>query len=207
MISLQVLLKGRLGLGIRGAFPGLKFSLQKVTDGDGDLESELSKLGFSVKHIKLSGPDFNAIQFLTNTRYEQEKKQEIRSLLIDAFIKKNPDAKVVIFPSVISRNAKAKARQGRWDGVKHSLPIEGKGHRHTWSGDLYALSLKLDVYSIDSKWQFTSYGGIAIHYKLNTKTGEFVLKDDIFGEEKDREYLTKGVKVAINPFKKKYMYK
>ena len=185
-------------------FPSVHKELDTI---QASLSEAIKQHGLAPNFFTFSDEDYELIQYIVNVPYQPEKKKEIREGIMQTTLE-NTDYKLVIFPSVISRKATASGRKAKWDGVNQQPIIEGSNPIGlSMKGTTFALSLKLDAYTPDGEWLFTSYGGISLHYYLDTVSGEYVLRDNLFNTKKDLKLLNKGVATALHPIKKKYKVK
>ena len=114
---------------------------------------------------------------------------------------------LVIIPTVVQREAELKGALARWDGVSQKLKTTGTSDEMTWSGSIAAYSLKLDGFTPEGRWLFTSYGGISLPFTADIKTRKNERKEDLFLHKKDKKALLKGVAKACDPLRKRLKIK
>lgn len=114
---------------------------------------------------------------------------------------------LVIFPTVVQREAELKGELARWDGVNQKLKSTGTWDEGIWSGAIAAYSIKLDGFTPDGKWLFTTYGGISVPVTANIKTRKYERKENLFAHKKDKEAMLKGVAKACYPLRKRLKVK
>lgn len=110
---------------------------------------------------------------------------------------------LVVIPTVVERQAELSGELARWDGVSQRLKSTGTWDQGIWSGSIAGYSLKLDGFSVDGKWLFTSYGGISLPVTANVKTRRYERKENLFADKKDKKAMIKGVAKACDPLRKR----
>lgn len=114
---------------------------------------------------------------------------------------------LVIIPTIVQREAELKGELARWDGVSQRLKSTGTSDQGTWTGSIAAYSLKLDGFSPEGKWLFTSYGGVSIPVTANVKTRRYERKENLFAHKKDKKAMLKGVAKACDPLRRQLKIK
>lgn len=172
------------------------------------VKNGLEKIGLKGDFINASESDFKALQFLSFARYEQERKKEIRTAFIDS-LPKGKVHKLIVFSSVVQREAMLRGKIAKWDGMKHLQIMKGYSGApgvSVLSGSTMGLSLKHDVYTPKGEWLYSAYSGISVPYYFDMKKGgDGFLKEELFGSKKDKKYLKKSMDVILHPLKKRYM--
>lgn len=111
---------------------------------------------------------------------------------------------LVLFPSVIVRVEEMSGRFIDVDGVSLNIPVSGGSIGvGMWSGNQWVYSIKLEVFAPDGRWLMTTYGGISMPKYADGRSHQFLRKDNIFEEKKDRKNMEKGIKTALKPAIKK----
>lgn len=114
---------------------------------------------------------------------------------------------LVIFPTVVQREAELKGELARWDGVNQKLKSTGTWDEGIWSGAIAAYSIKLDGFTPEGKWLFTTFGGISVPVTANIKTRKYERKENLFAHKKDKEAMLRGVAKACDPLRKRLKIK
>ncbi|HEY7773619.1 MAG TPA: hypothetical protein VIC26_10590, partial [Marinagarivorans sp.] len=83
------------------------------------------------------------------------------------------------------------------------LQTMGVSSEYLWTGEIQGLSLKLEAYSKEGEWLFTSYGGVSLPVVANIPDRRYVRKENVFEHKKDIRRMKKGVKKSIYPIRKR----
>ncbi len=104
------------------------------------------------------------------------------------------EAKLLVVPVVVARDAKLDGTKARWDGVTREIAALD------WSfkGGTKAISLRIIGWDETGAIVFRSYGGIAFPYEMKGSrfVPRFELKNPPFD---DVEHVREGVAVALDP--------
>lgn len=128
-------------------------------------------------------------------RYQQAVKQLVKAL--------NPEGEhdIVIFPTLVERQAESTGKYAKWDGVRRANITDGLDDARfsRWHGSVGAVSLQLNSFDGQGTWLSTSYGGLVLphYYSIEDKIPRTHQKDDMFADEKA---LDEGIRLAVVPF-------
>lgn len=135
-------------------------------------------------------------EFITHTQKKADAKAQFAKMI--GYI-----GDIIVMPSITSRPATLKGELASWDNSAHKLRLVGTMTEGIWSGQIQGLSLKLEAYSKEGQWLFTSYGGISLPVVADVPERKYIRKENIFEYKKDFKKMQKGVQKAIYPIRQR----
>lgn len=120
-------------------------------------------------------------------------------------MKARNDVDYVVFTDLIEREVQFTSgisHVARWDGVSRKPPLQGPGDGipagFNWAASVDAVSLWVNIFSLDLALQFQSAGGIEVTQAIDMKASnpKFVRRRTLLSNKSNIE---EGVKLALHP--------
>ncbi len=118
------------------------------------------------------------------------------------------DVDYVVFTDLIEREVQftgGMSHVARWDGVTRKPPLQGPGDGipagFNWAAPVDAVSLWINIFSVDLTLQFQGAGGIEVTQAIDMKASspKFIRRRAILG---NKSHIEEGVELAMHPLVK-----